>query len=58
MRGFEMEPDLVAGLATSTVAGEELVRKLSGAKALNLLAPHSIPELRDMLQAVIPKLRD
>lgn len=54
--GFEMEPDLVAGLATSTVAAEELVKKLSGAKTLNLLAPDSIFELRAMLQAAIPGL--
>jgi hypothetical protein len=56
-RGFEMDPDLIAGLATSTVAGEELVRKLSGAKALNLLKPDSIPELRVMLQHAIPRIR-
>ena len=56
-RGFGMEPDLVAGLATSTVAGEEIVTKLSGAKALNLLAPGSISELHEMLQAAIPELR-
>lgn len=55
--GFEMEADLVAGLATSTVAGIELVQKLSGAKALNLLAPDSVSELRQMLQAAIPALR-
>ena len=45
-----MNPDLVAGLATSTIAGEELIAKLSGGKALNLLNPDSIPELRDMLK--------
>lgn len=50
MHGFEMNPDLVAGLATSTIAGEELIAKLSGGKALNLLNPDSIPELRDMLK--------
>ena len=54
MDGFEMSPDLVAGLATSTTAAEELVRKLSGARALNLLDPASIPELRAMLKEAIP----
>jgi hypothetical protein len=49
MRGFNIIPDLVAGLATSTNAGVELVEKLSGARALNLLDPGSIPELRAML---------
>jgi hypothetical protein len=53
MHGFEMNPDLVAGLATSTIAGEELVAKLSGAKALNLLDPSSIPKLRAMLKAAL-----
>jgi hypothetical protein len=50
MRGFDIIPDLVAGLATSTNAGVELVEKLSGARALNLLDPGSIPELRAMLE--------
>lgn len=50
MRGFGIIPDLVAGLATSTNAGVELVEKLSGARALNLLDPGSIPELRAMLE--------
>jgi hypothetical protein len=54
MHGFEMNPDLVAGLATSTIAGEELVRKLSGAKALNLLDRDSILELRKMLESALP----
>lgn len=49
MRGYDIIPDLVAGLATSTSAGVELVEKLSGARALNLLDPGSIPELHGML---------
>jgi len=49
MRGYGIIPDLVAGLATSTSAGVELVEKLSGARALNLLDPGSIPELHGML---------
>lgn len=54
MRGFGIVPDLVAGLATSTSAGVELVDKLSGAKALNLLDPSAMPELRAMLQRALP----
>jgi hypothetical protein len=53
MRGFQMSPDLVAGVATSTLAGEELVTKLSAAKALNLLDPESISELSEMLKAAL-----
>ena len=50
MRGFDMmQPDLVAGVATSTSAGVEVVEKLSGTKALNLLSPDSLPELRELL---------
>lgn len=54
MRGYDVIPDLVAGVATSTSAGVELVEKLSGVRALNLLDPESIPELRDMLTAAVP----
>jgi hypothetical protein len=53
MEGFEMKPNLIAGLATSTIAGEELIGKLGGAKALNLLHRDSIPELRHMLKAAL-----
>jgi len=53
MHGFEMNPNLVAGLATSTIAAEQLVAKLSGARALNLLNPDSICELRDMLKQAL-----
>ena len=50
MRGYDMmRPDIVAGVATSTSAGVEVVEKLSGTKALNLLDPESIPELRELL---------
>jgi hypothetical protein len=54
MRGYGIIPDLVAGLATSTSAGVELVEKLSGARALNLLDPSSIPELHGMLTKALP----
>ena len=36
-------------LATSTSAGDELIEKLSGARALDLLDPDSIRALRAML---------
>jgi len=57
MNGFDIKPDLVGGLATSTVAGEELVEKLCRAKALNLLDPRSIPQLRHMLRRALAARR-
>lgn len=53
MQGFHIAPDLVAGLATSTSAGVELVDKLTGVKALNLLDPDAMPELRAMLDGAL-----
>jgi hypothetical protein len=52
MRGYDINPDLVAGLATSTSAGVELVEKLTGVRALNLLDANSIAELQGMLAKV------
>ena len=50
IHGYDMmRPDVVAGVATSTSAGVELVEKLTGTKALNMLNPESIPELRELL---------
>ncbi|RLA45934.1 MAG: hypothetical protein DRR06_06160 [Gammaproteobacteria bacterium] len=46
---FECEPDLVAGGAANTSAGIELVEKLTGIKALNLLEKSSIPLLSKMI---------
>ena len=48
-KGFGFTPDLVAGLATSTTAGVELIEKLAGVKALNLLDPASLPALKCLL---------
>ncbi|MGF1472482.1 MAG: hypothetical protein ACFB50_12190 [Rubrobacteraceae bacterium] len=42
---FGNRPDLVTGLATGTQAGIELIEKLSGIKALNVLDPASHPKL-------------
>ena len=53
MHGFGVRPDLISGLATSTIASEELVDKLSGVKTLNLLDPECVPELAEILQATV-----
>lgn len=50
MAAFERHPDLVTGLATSTNAGIELVEKLSGIPALNVLDRNSVPKLRTVLR--------
>jgi len=58
MRGYDMmRPDVVAGVATSTSAGVELVEKLTGTKALNMLDAGSLPELRRLLAQVVPPER-
>jgi hypothetical protein len=50
---FGNRPDLVAGLATSTSAGIELVEKLSGIKALNVLDRSSLTRLRAILKETL-----
>jgi hypothetical protein len=58
MHGYEMmRPDVVAGVATSTSAGVELVEKLTGTKALNMLDAESLPELRRLLAQALPPRR-
>jgi hypothetical protein len=47
---FDLTPDLVTGIATSTTAGIELVEKLTGIKALSLNDRESISELMDILK--------
>lgn len=52
-QGFGYKPDLVAGLATSTVAGVKVIESMSGVNALNLLEPVSQQKLSETLvQAV------
>jgi hypothetical protein len=46
---FGNRPDLVTGLATSTRAGIELVEKLCGIEAMNVLDRSSLPRLRSLL---------
>jgi hypothetical protein len=46
---FQRDPDLVAGGAANTVAGIELVKKLTGLTAMNLLAKSSHETLEAML---------
>ena len=47
---FGHSPDLVTGLATSTTAGVELVEKVSGIKALNVMDRDALPQLKSILE--------
>jgi len=51
MESFKLRPDIVSGIATNTYAGAELIEKLCGVKALNLIDPKTSEELRDILSA-------
>lgn len=45
----DIEPDIICGAAANTMAGRELVEKLSSVRALDLTAPEVLPELRRRL---------
>lgn len=49
MKSFRLRPDIVSGIATNTFAGAELIEKLCGVRALNLIDPETTEELRDIL---------
>jgi len=54
MRGYDMvKPDVVAGVATSTSAGVEVVEKLTQTRALNMLDPTATPKLRALLDSAL-----
>ncbi|MCB0558562.1 MAG: DUF1611 domain-containing protein [Lewinellaceae bacterium] len=50
MKSFGLQPDLASGPATNTIAAVELVEKLCGVRALNLLNPSTRPALRKLLR--------
>jgi hypothetical protein len=50
---FKRQPNLVAGAAANTEAGVQLVEKLSGLKALDLLDKRSLPQLRAILKETL-----
>jgi hypothetical protein len=53
VHAFGLPMDLVAGVATNTDAGIELVGKLTGLPALRLLAPAGVERLREHLAAAL-----
>ncbi len=53
-KGFGFQPDLVSGVAASTSAGVDVIRKLASRPALNLLDPNSFEELdRILIKAIM-----
>jgi len=52
-KAFGLVPDLVTGPATSTSAAIDLVQKLTGVPALNVMDPESVVELRETLQKTL-----
>jgi molybdopterin-guanine dinucleotide biosynthesis protein len=55
---FQLKPDLVAGPAANTTAAVELVARLTGVRALNLLERSGAEELRMLLDArIVPSCR-
>ena len=47
---FGLDPDLVAGRAAQTSAAVELVRKLTGLRALNVIDRRTVPAFRHFLE--------
>ena len=49
MKSFNITPDIVSGIATNTFAGAELIEKLTGVRALNLIDPETSDDLKALL---------
>jgi len=49
MEAFDVRPSLVTGPATNTTAAIDLVWKLAGVRAINIIDPDSEPEFRECL---------
>jgi hypothetical protein len=52
-KAFGLQPDLVTGPATSTSAAIDLVGKLTGVEALNVMDPECLPALRKVLRQTL-----
>ncbi len=48
-KAFGLKPDIVSGPATTTSAGRDLVKKLTGVDAFNILDPESLPGFKSAL---------
>lgn len=49
MKAFEITPDIVTGIASNTLAGRQMVERLCGVKALNLIDSSYSTELKKIL---------
>lgn len=49
MKSFHLKPSIVSGPAANTYGGVELIKKLCGIDALNLIEQSNIPALREIL---------
>lgn len=49
MKGFHLKPTIVSGPAANTYGGVELIKKLVGIDALNLIEQNNIPRLQKIL---------
>jgi len=49
MKAFDIVPNVVTGVSTNTLGGRELVEKLCGVVALNLIDPKTTPMLKNIL---------
>ncbi|NAY91334.1 hypothetical protein GTQ34_05325 [Muricauda sp. JGD-17] len=49
MKAFDVVPDIVTGIASNTLAGIQMVEKLCGVKALNLIDAKNTEELKQIL---------
>jgi hypothetical protein len=53
---FNIKPDIVTGPTANTQAGVDLVHKLTGLEALNLLDLDSVPRLLEILRRQLPPM--
>ncbi len=53
MDAFDTQPDIVGGVATSTNAGVDLVKQLTGVPAVNWLDPATHPAIRRVLEETL-----
>lgn len=49
MKAFGSKPDLVCGIATNTLGGQQLIEKLCGVPSLNIIYPDQQKKLRTLL---------
>jgi hypothetical protein len=50
MTAFSIQPDIVTGIASNTEAGLELIEKLSGVRAINVMRKRAAPQLKAILK--------